>query len=509
MAALAVTSQNDTGIGGDVFIFYWSAKDKKLYALNSAGWSPAGWTAEYFANRTLTGINSITVPGAVSGFDAMLKRFGTMTFKETLERAATIAEQGFGITERHHADWANTVNALRNDPDSQANLLVNNNVPPLYSIFRNPQLASALRLLQRDGRSAFYNGPIAQAIVNKIQARGGVMTMDDLSEFQSEWVEPISTNYKGFDIFQVPPPGQGWAALLMLNILEVCVPYHGFNLTTLGQNSPMFWHFLIESKKLAYADLGAYNADPLFVNIPLNRLLSKQYAAALCNKINPNQASTVAGPNLEGGTINLMAADRWGNMVSAVHSVFNVFGSRISVPGYGFVLHDRGSGFTTNQTHPNRVAPRKRPFHTIITGFAMRNGEPLMAFGNMQGAIQAYSHVTHIVNSIDLGFNPQASADAARYTHSQSATGPGNVSLEPNLRERVGTALQAMGHPVGTTNGSVGGFQAILFQRDPSLPEPRSGPGNKRTGNPTQEIPLNGVYRSASDHRKDGAAVGW
>jgi gamma-glutamyltranspeptidase/glutathione hydrolase len=507
---LDVTSQNDTGIGGDLFVLYWSAKDKKLYALNAAGWAPAGWTAEYFATRTLSGVNSITVPGAVAGFDAMLKRFGTMTFKETLARAATLAEEGFGLTDRIHSDWASSVNGLRNDPDSQRELLVNNNLPALYSIFRNPGLAKAMRLLQKEGANAFYKGAIGQAIVDKIQSIGGVMTIADLAEFQPEWVEPISTNYHGYDIFELPPPGQGWAALEMLNILEACVPFHGFNLATLGHTSPQFWHFLVEAKKLAYADLGAFNADPKFANVPLGTLLSKSYAASLCNKINPNQASVVPGPNLQGGTINLMTADRWGNMVSMVHSVFSVFGSRITVPGYGFVLHNRGAGFTLNQTHPNRVAPRKRPFHTIITGFVMKNGEPLMAFGNMQGAIQAYSHVTHLVNTIDLGFNPQASADAARYTHNQSSTGPGTLSLEPNLRTIVGEALQAMGHPVNTTNGGVGGFQAILFQRDYSLPEPRHPPGRGSAGAaPPFQTPVNGVYRSGSDPRKDGHAVGW
>lgn len=500
-SVLDVTSQNDTGIGGDVFVLYWSAKDKKLFALNSAGWAPAGWTQAYFQTRTLTGVNSITVPGAVAGFDAMLKRFGTMGFKETFERAATLAEEGFGITERHHADWANTVNALRNDPDSARELLVNNNVPPLYSIFRNPGLAKALRLMQEQGPDAFYRGAIGQAIVNKVQSLGGVMTLSDLAEFQPEWVEPISTNYHGYDVYQVPPPGQGWAALLQLNILEACVPHYGYSLTNLGHTSPLFWHFLVEAKKLAYADLGAYNGDPKFVKIPLARLLSKSYAASKCSQINPMRASVVPGPNPLGGTINLMTADRWGNMASVVHSVFNVFGSRITVPGYGFVLHDRGAGFNRIPNHPNVVAPRKRPFHTIITGFAMKDGEPRMAFGNMQGAIQAYSHVTHLVNTIDLGFNPQASADAARYTHSQSSTTPGTLSLEPNLRALVGDALQGMGHPIGITNGGVGGFQAIYFQRDPSLPAPQ--PGAAKPG------PLNGIYRSGSDPRKDGHAVGW
>jgi gamma-glutamyltranspeptidase / glutathione hydrolase len=510
LAVLDVVSQNDTGLGGDLFVLYWSARDKKLYALAANGWSPAGWTPEFFATRSFSGVNSVTVPGSVDGYDKMLKRFGTMGFKETFERAATIAEEGWGMTERHHSDWVGSVNGLRGDPDSRQALLVNDLAPDLYSIFRNPDLAKALRLIQSEGRDAFYKGDIARAIVDKIQAGGGVMTREDMALFQSQWVEPISTNYHGYDIFQMPPPGQGFAALQMLNILEVCVPQKGHNLAQLGHTSPQFWHYLVEAKKLAYADLGAYNADPDFAPPPLDRLLSKQYAASLCSKIDPNRAGTVSGPGGDDGTINLMAADRWGNMVSAVHSVFSVFGSRVTVPGYGFVLQNRGAGFVTTPGHPNIVAPRKRPFHTIITGFAMKDGQPLMAFGNMQGAIQAYSHVTHLVNTIDLGFNPQASADAARYTHNQSSTGPGTVSLEPNLFNAVGAGLQAMGHPVNTTNGSVGGFQAIFFQRDPSLPEPVQPPGRGHAGKaPPFQTPLNGVYRSGSDNRKDGHAVGW
>jgi gamma-glutamyltranspeptidase/glutathione hydrolase len=510
---LDVTSQNDTGIGGDIFVLYWSARDKKLYGLNSAGWSPAGWTPEYFQTRQLSGVNSITVPGAVSGFDALLKRFGTMNFKQTLERARQLSEEGFGITERIHRDWAQSVNGLRGDPDSRSQLLVNDNVPPLYSIFRNPNLAKAFRELQMYGRDAFYKGSIANAIVAKIQALGGVMTLDDLAEYQSLWVEPLSTSYHGYEVFELPPPGQGFATLEQLNILEACVPQLGLDLATLGHTSPTFWHLLVESKKLAYADLGAFNGDPKFSDIPLGTLLSKSYAASLCSKINPNQASVVPGPTLGGGTVNLMTADRWGNMASVVHSVFNVFGSRISVPGYGFVLHDRGSGFTRTQSSPNAVAPRKQPFHTIITAFITKNGEPLMELGNMNGSIQAYSHTTHIINMIDLGFNPQASADAARYTHSQSGTGPGTVSLENNLRALVGPGMQAMGHPVSNNNPDVGGMQGIYFKRDFSLPEPEQPPAGTRWTVQTTPFslgpPVNGVYRSASDPRKDGHAVGW
>ncbi|HTE39782.1 MAG TPA: gamma-glutamyltransferase, partial [Steroidobacteraceae bacterium] len=304
-AVLDVTSQNDTGIGGDLFALVWSAKDKKLYALNSAGWAPAGWTPAFFTDTLKlkaipsSGVNAATVPGAISGYDAMLKRFGTLGFKETFERAAKIAEEGWGQAERRHADLRSAVRGLSADADSARAFLINNEAPPLYHVLRNPDLAKALRLIQRKGREVFYKGEIANAIVAKVKANGGVMTHADMAEFQSEWVEPISTRYHGVDVFELPPPGQGFAALEMLNILEVCVPKLGLDLTKLGPADPMHWHLLVEAKKLAYADLYAHNADPKFASVPLDRLLSKAYAESLCSKIDPNKASV---PGVPGGS---------------------------------------------------------------------------------------------------------------------------------------------------------------------------------------------------------------
>ncbi len=506
-AVLDVTSQNDTGIGGDLFALVWSAPDRKLYALNSAGWAPAAWTPEFFSRKLGlksvpgSGVNSATVPGAISGYDALLTRFGTLTFKETLERAAQIAEEGWGQAERRHADLRSAANGLRQDADSRQIFLQGDRVPELYAIIRNPALARALRLIQKEGRDAFYKGEIASAIVAKVQAHGGVMTRDDLAEFQSEWVDPISTGYHGYDIFELPPPGQGFAALEMLNILEVCVPKLGANLSKLGPADAMYWHLMVEAKKLAYSDLHAYNADPKFSAVPLERLLSKEYAATLCGRIDVNSASKprVVG-GTDGGTIYLTTADRWGNMVSLIHSVFSVYGSRASVGPFGFVLHNRGAGFSLDARSPNVVAPRKRPFHTIIAGFVMKDGRPLMTFGNMGGTVQPETHAQHIVNLIDLGMNVQMTTDAARFTHSQTSN---MLSLEATLFNRVGAALQAKGHQVrAVSGGSVGGYQGILFTRDPSLPEP--DPKNLAS-----QAPINGIYRAGSDHRKDGQAVGW
>jgi gamma-glutamyltranspeptidase/glutathione hydrolase len=372
----------------------------------------------------------------------------------------------------------------------------------LYSIIRNPALAKALRLLQKQGRDAFYRGEIAAAIVGKVQANGGVMTKNDLAEFQSEWVEPISTTYHGYDVFELPPPGQGFAALHMLNILEVCVPKLGASLTKLGPSDPMYWHLMVEAKKLAYSDLYAYNGDPKFSKVPVDKLLSKSYAATLCDRIDVNAASKPrVGGGLDGGTIYLTAADRWGNMVSLIHSVFSVYGSRATVGQFGFILHNRGSAFSLDPRSPNVVAPRKRPFHSIIAGFVMKDGRPLMTFGNMGGNVQPETHAQHMVNMIDLGMNVQMSTDAARFTHSQTSNA---LSLEANLFNRVGAALRAKGHDARSVGGgAVGGYQGILFTRDPNLPEPTF---DRAT---TNDAPVNGVYRAGSDHRKDGQAVGW
>ena len=508
-AVLDVTSQNDTGIAGDLFALIYSAEDKKLYALNSAGWAPAAWTPEYFTEKLGVervpnrGVNAATVPGAISGYDAMLNRFGTMGFQETFERAAQLAEEGWGQAERRHQDMTSVVDKLRGDADSAETFLIDGEVPALYSIIRNPDLADALRLIQKEGRDAFYKGDIADAIVAKMQADGGVMTHEDLAEFESEWIEPISTNYHGYDIFQLPPPGQGFAALEMLNILEVCAPVHDVNLAKLGPSNPDYWHFMVEAKKLAYSDLAAYNADPKFSDVPVEKLLSKSYAAGLCDRIDMNQATPPATTGgLDGGTIYLTSADRWGNMVSLIHSVFSVYGSGATIPPYGMILHNRAVGFTLDKDHPNVVAPRKRPFHSIIAGFVMQNGEPLMSFGNMGGSVQPETHAQHMVNVIDNGMNVQMTTDAARFTHSQNAN---MLSLEQELYTLVGRSLEAKGHRVRAVNGgAVGGYQGILFTKDPSLPEPVF---NQQSI--SEDHPVNGVYRGGSDHRKDGAAVGW
>jgi gamma-glutamyltranspeptidase/glutathione hydrolase len=448
----------------------------------------------------LHGIDSATVPGAVDAWDVLLKRAGTLTFKEVLEPAATLAEQGFGVSERIHNDWIYGAEVLSADPDSVRTYLVNGQPPPTYSVFRNPDLAHAFRVLQSQGRAAFYDGEIARAIVSKSNALGGTMSRQDLHDTQATWDEPISTNYHGYDVYEFPPSTQGFATLEMLNILEVCAPRLGVDLAALGPTAPGYWHLLVEAKKLSYEDLYAFNGDPGFTPVPVARLISKAYAAEECGRIDLHKALTPE-PRGDpvGGTVYLASADRWGNMVSFIYSVYDTFGAGVTVPGYGFVLNDRGALFSLDPHSPNVIAPHKRPFHTLLPGFVMKDGAPLMAFGLMGGSQQAQGHAQVLVSMIDLGANPQAASDAARFTHAQASN---TLLLESGLFAQVGAGLSALGHRVVAANGEdMGGFQAIEFTPGPEAPH--------KAGKPSAEQPIEGVYRGASDHRKDGEAVGW
>jgi gamma-glutamyltranspeptidase / glutathione hydrolase len=526
-ATAGVVEPMATGLGGDMFALVWSARDKKLYGLESSGWAPKKWTPQYFKDTLgveqvpASGINSVTVPGAVAGWDAILQRFGTMGFKQVLEPARRYAADGFPVHERVANDWRTLAPQLRTDPDTADTFLPNGEPPAMYSIFRNPDLARTLRLIQHGGRDAFYEGPIARAIVRKSRAAGGVMQRDDLAEFAEskggKLVEPISVNYHGYDIHQLPPPGQGFAALEILNILEVCAPKIGFNLAELGPRDAKYWHFIVEAKKLAYSDLLRYNADPASEDVPLDTLLSKEYAATLCDKIDPDRArpAEVRG-NIPGGTVYLTVGDRWGNMVSFVDSISGFFGSYVTVPGYGFLLNNRGANFTLEPGHPNEVAPRKRPFITITAGFITKDGEPLMAFGNKGGTTQPQAQAQHVINLIDLGMNVQATADAVRFDHDQATDALG---LDTKQLELLGPQLTALGHKVVHARGQSGVYQGLLFERNrnlrPARMPARNTPcckGALETNHGKSRLfeqPLNGVYRAGSDLRQDGHAGGW
>jgi gamma-glutamyltranspeptidase / glutathione hydrolase len=515
-AVLNVMEPMMVGVGGDVFAVIYIAKQRKIYVLNASGKAPTGATVARFGDlgyhwdpknwgpgsgMPRNGILPVTVPGTVWGWQSALKRFGKLSFKEVLEPAARYAESGFPVSERVAHDWR-LPNALplRNccsepDPVSIRTWYVNGAPPQAGQIFKNPDLAHTFRLLQARGSDVFYKGEIAQAIVAKSRALGGSMTLQDLDEYQGEWVEPARTRYHGFDILELPPPSQAWAANESLNILQACVPQWapGQTLASLGPANPLYWHLLVEAKKLAYTDLYRYNADPNFVAVPLSRLLSDTYAATLCGKVNPQHAS-VPGPQgnfpMPGDTIVLSAADAEGNMVSWVNSNFTAFGSGLTVPGYGFVLHNRGALFTLNPDSPNVIAPHKRPYNTLSAGFVMRDGLPVMTVTLMGGDMQAQGHEQTLVDIIDLGANLQASVDMARFRHAQVSN---ELNLESPLYELVGSRLAAMGHQVKSINGEdVGGAQTIMFV---------AAPGTDQH--------LGGYYRAGSDFRKDGAAVGW
>lgn len=545
MAMIGLQESNSCGLGADMFVIVWDAKTKKLYQISANGISPKNYTRELFAlngknvnpdavgnygGPGTTGIWSAVVPGSVDGWDKLLKRFGTMTFKEVLEPARKSAVEGFPVHEilanGFHGSKSNLCDSAR-DPDTPKVFCKGGDVPALYSIFRNPDYGHALEVLQNKGRDAFYKGEIAQAIVNKanslgVKVPGGgskFWTMDDLKDYKAKWVEPLSTRYHGYDIYETPPPSQGWAALEMLNILEVCAERTPFDLAKIGKEDPLFTHIEVEAKKLAYSDLLRYNADPNFYLELYDKIDSyfnnKTYAAGLCDKIqiNPPKArpADVKG-NLQGGTIYGTSADRWGNMVSFVYSNYTSWGSGVTIPGYGFPLTSRGGMFTFDPNHPNTIAGHKEPFITIIAGFIMKDGQPMMAFGNMGGATQPLAHVQHIVNMIDLGYNVQATSDAARWDHSQSATGD-ILSLDVYLYDDIGPTLANWGHKFSSSTykgsrGLGGGYQGILFERDYSLPVPKLHKGKDRDQDNLG--PVNGVYRAGTDSfRKDGAAVGW
>ena len=506
-AVLGLVEPESAGIGGDMFAIHYSAEHRRLYALNSSGWSPRAWTPGYFRSRGYDaktgmpnrGINAVTVPGAVDGWSELIRRFGRRDLAAALAPAIRHATEGFGITERIHHDWSGGAELLAKDPDSARTFLVDGKAPPLYSVFRNKDLAHAYRLLSAHGRDAFYTGEIGRAIVAKSERLGGALTRADLADFHAEWVDPVHTDYHGYRVHQVPPNTQGFAALIMLNILDRVPAVHGYDLAKLGPRSPMFWHLLVEAKKRAYDDLHRYNGDPRFVDVPLKRLLSKEHATELCRQIDPGHARPPKVPGaINSGTVYLTTADRWGNMTSFIYSVFSGFGSGITVPGFGFPLQNRGALFNLDPHSPNIVAPHKRPFHTLIPAFVTRNGRPVLSFGNMGGSEQPQAQVTELVNMIDLGMNPQAATDAARFSHDQLHD---QLQLESELRALVGSSLAGKGHKVRQAEGgSMGGYQAIHF-----TPEKV----NAWPGATSAHGPVNGVYRAGSDHRKDGAAVGW
>lgn len=481
------------GLGGDMFAIVWDAEDKKLYGLNASGKSPEGMEADFIRENGMNSIPAsspyaVTVPGVVDGWFKLHERFGRLEMKELLAPVISYATEGVAIT----PETADLMAYLDRD------LLGGYGLPEDFkwsdlqyfsSIyrpdgsflqkgdhFRNEDLANTLKQIAEQGRDAFYTGEIAEIITGHLQELGGFMTMDDFANHSSVWVEPVSVNYRGYDVWELPPNVQGMSVLQMLNILE------GYDMAGLGFGSAEHVHFFTEAKKLAYADLATYYGDPEFSDIPVDKLLSKEYAERRRSKIDPNMAGNY-GPGLEGEnhTIYLTVADKDGNMVSLIQSNSWLFGSLIMPPGLGFPLQNRGTGFTLEDGHVNTYEPGKRPFHTIIPAFITKDGEPYVSFGLTGGDMQPQGHVQIVMNLIDFGMNIQEAGDAPRIRHYGS--GMGSVALESGYDYKTVRSLLKMGHEVRYGFESFGGYQGILFD---------------------------GIfYHGGSESRKDGQAAGY
>ena len=486
-AVLNLVEPHMTGIGGDMFALIWSAKDKKLVALNASGRAGAGMTREALVGRGRTevpinGAEPITVPGALSGWAALLQRYGTITLAQALEPAIKLAEDGFPVSPIIAGQWAAEVERLKKDEGAKALFLIDGaRAPRPGEWFKNPDLARSFREIAQGGPQVLYGGPLGQRIVDRVKALGGFLTIEDFKAQRADWVEPISVPFKGYRVWELPPNNQGVAALEMLRMLE------DQDLAGLGQNSAPYLHRLIESKKLAFADLARYIGDPKAMTVPATDLLTDDYIAARRSRIDLARAAEQQEPGEAAShseTIYLTAADAQGNMVSFINSLFEAFGSTVVVPGTGFALQDRGAGFTLQEGLPNTVAPGKRPFHTLIPGFVTRSTargeEPWMSFGVMGGSMQPQGHVQLLLNLLVFGMDPQAAADAPRFRHLSGR----RVALESPIPDSVREQLTRMGHQVEElAPGAAGGAQLI--------------------------IRLDRGYVAASDPRKDGMAVGY
>ncbi|MEM7165932.1 MAG: gamma-glutamyltransferase [Planctomycetota bacterium] len=498
-AALSLMEPTGCGLGGDLYAIVWDAKEKKLHGLNGSGRSPQSLTLEKLrAELAKLGRDTIpshgplpvSVPGCVDGWFELHGRFGKLPMSEVLAPAIAYARAGFPVSEVIAHYWGRSVPRLSQFPGFTEAFTIDGRAPEKGEMWRNPALAETLATLAKDGRDAFYRGPIATTIAKYMQQHGGYLTVDDLAQHKSTWVQPVSADYRGYDVWELPPNGQGIAALQILNILE------GYDLAKMGFGSVEYTHLFIEAKKLAFEDRAKFYTDMDFSNVPVEQLISKEYAAKRRKLIDPKKASQQlpAGDlKLENGdTIYLSVADSAGNMVSLIQSNYRGMGSGMTPPGLGFILQDRGELFALDENHQNVYAPGKRPFHTIIPAFVTREGKPWLSFGVMGGAAQPQMHAQVLINMIDFGMNLQEAGDAARIYHGGSSkptgklmTDGGAVSLEGGIPEATRNALAAMGHTVSDAGGMYGGYQAVLFDAEKA------------------------VYVGASESRKDGAAAGY
>jgi gamma-glutamyltranspeptidase/glutathione hydrolase len=443
-AALGVTEPMMNGMGGDLFLLYWDSKTGKLYGLNASGWAPQKLTPEFLAQHGIKtmprdGIHSVTVPGAVDGWSKGHQRFGKLPWKDLFTPAIYYAEHGYAVPEIIQAYWMDGVQKLQTNDEARRVFLPGGHPPQLGDVFRNPDVAKALQLVAQQGRDAFYKGEIAQAIIATSTALGGTMTASDLADFSAEWVEPISTDYRGWTIYELPPNGQGMAALEMLNIISTFTPDQE------GPGSTAELHKRIEAMKLAYSDLYRYNADPRFAKVPVKGLLNKDYAAQRAKLIDPEHANCNPGPGIPtSDTTYLAVVDKEGNIASLIQSNYSEFGSGVVVKGMGFALQNRGALFTLDSNHPNVLAPRKRPFHTIIPAF-MEQGDIHIGFGIMGGANQPLAHAQFISNFVDYKMNIQGALEAPRFTVAGNNLSC-DIVIESRIKPDVLQALRGKGH---------------------------------------------------------------
>ncbi|WP_460913795.1 gamma-glutamyltransferase [Spirosoma areae] len=490
-----VVEPHMNGIGGDLFAIVWDAKTKKLYGLNASGRSPYSLTLAEFQKRGLTHIPSygplpVSVPGCVDGWFELHKRFGRTPMPKILAHAIRYAREGYPVHDEAAFYWASMINRFSKYPNVKETYAPTGTAPKRGDLFQNPALANTLEKIAAGGRDAFYKGDIARTIDAFMKKMGGYLSAKDLADHTSDWVEPVSTNYRGYDVWELPPNGQGIAALQMLNILE------GYDFSQTPWGSPEHIHRFVEAKKLAFEDRAKYYADPAFAKIPVRELISKPYAAERRKLIDPSRAASrvdAGNPALkQGDTIFLTVADEEGNMVSLIQSNYRGFGSGMVPDGLGFMFQDRGELYSLTDGQNNTYAPHKRPFQTIIPAFITKDGAPFMSFGVMGGSFQPLGHVQIIMNMIDFGMNPQEAGDAPRIDHQGSSEPTGEkmmdsgiITLESGYPYETIRALMLNDHKVGYELGLYGGYQAIMYDAK------------------------NKVYHGATDSRKDGQAAGF
>lgn len=491
-AMLGLVEPTGNGIGGDLFAIVWDAKTKKLYGLNASGRSPYKLTLKYFKKNGHESIPAhgplpVSVPGCVDGWFELHKKFGKMDMEDVLQPAIGYAREGFPVSELIAFYMQGSARFLQKFPGFKETYMPNGKAPSKGEMFKNPNLANTLEKIAKKGRDAFYEGNMARTMANYIKEQGGFLSTKDLKDHRSEWVEPLSVNYRGYDVWELPPNGQGTAALQMLNILE------GYDIASMGFGSTEYLHHFVEAKKLAFEDRAKYYADPDFNKIPIEQLISEDYAAERRKLIGDRAARRYDAGELEqGNTIYLTTADEDGNMVSLIQSNYRGMGSGMTPDGLGFIFQDRGELFSLEEGHFNVYEPHKRPFHTIIPAFITKDGQPWVSFGLMGGAMQPQGHTQIVVNLIDFGMNLQEAGDAPRISHGGSSqptgekmTDGGRVALETGIPYQNIRELIKKGHRVEYNVGGYGGYQAIMYDAK------------------------NKVYYGASESRKDGQAAGY